>query len=85
MKNVFTLTAVAAFAFAAHSAAACDWNREASAGDAVVAVDQATPPPTPTCTGPNCPAPKLASISSGQLANGNDNERAPIVSTNTRD
>ncbi len=37
MKKLFVVTAFAAFAFAAHSAAACDWNREASAKDQVVA------------------------------------------------
>jgi hypothetical protein len=85
MKKLFVVTAFAAFVLAAHSAAGCDWNREASASDqAVAAADQAPPQTTPTCSGPNCPAPRLASASSEQPARAPD-ERAPIVLTNTRD
>ncbi|HWZ39922.1 MAG TPA: hypothetical protein VNY08_16640 [Bradyrhizobium sp.] len=44
MRKLVVATAFAAVAFAAQSAAACDWNREASTEQQVVAT---TAPPTP--------------------------------------
>ena len=45
MKKLVAITTFAAVALAAHSAAACDWNRQASANDAAVAT---TAPATTT-------------------------------------
>jgi hypothetical protein len=42
MKKLLALTTFAAFAFAAQSAAACDWNREANSQEQTVATT-ATP------------------------------------------
>jgi hypothetical protein len=42
MKKLLAVTTFAAFAFAAQSAAACDWNREASSAEQTVATT-ATP------------------------------------------
>jgi hypothetical protein len=42
MKKVLAVTIFAAFAFAAYPAAACDWNREASAQTSVVATTATT-------------------------------------------
>ena len=45
MKKLVAVIAFAAVAFAAQSATACDWNREASTEQSIVA---ATAPPAPT-------------------------------------
>ena len=42
MKKLLAVTIFAAFAFAAYPAAACDWNREASAQNPVVATTATT-------------------------------------------
>jgi hypothetical protein len=42
MKKVLAVTVFAAFAFASYPAAACDWNREASAQTPVVATTPTT-------------------------------------------
>jgi hypothetical protein len=76
MKKLFVVTAFAAFAFAAHSATACDWNREASAKDQVVATTDLTA--SPTCSGPNCPSPQPTSVASEETRKATD-EPAPIV------
>jgi hypothetical protein len=78
MKKLVVLAAFTAFAFAAHSAAACDWNREASANDQTVAASEQTPQPTPTCDAANCPAPQQTSVASKETRQTVD-EPAPIV------
>jgi hypothetical protein len=77
MKKLVVVTAFAAFSFAVHSAAACDWNREASAEDQIVAATDQTPKATPTCSGPNCPAPQPASVASEETHKAAD-EPTPI-------
>lgn len=64
MKQLVVILAFAAFASAAQSAAACDWNRTASAQDQVVATANRAPQDTPTCSGPECSAPQPASVAS---------------------
>jgi len=77
MKKLLVVTAFAAIG--AYPAAACDWNREASAQDQVVATatDQ-TPQATPACTGSDCAAPQPASTASEETAKPAF-EPAPIV------
>jgi hypothetical protein len=81
MKKLFVVTAFAAFAFAAHSAAACDWNREASAKDQVVATTDLTA--SPTCSGPNCPSPQPTSVASEETRRATA-EPAPVVLITSR-
>ena len=81
MKKLFVVTAFAAFAFAAHSATACDWNREASAKDQVVATTDLTA--SPTCSGPNCPSPQPTSVASEETRKATD-EPAPVVLITSR-
>jgi hypothetical protein len=77
------LVVVAAFALAAHSAAACDWNREASAANQVVATTDPTAEASPTCSGPSCPAPQPTSVASEETRKATD-EPAPIVLITSR-
>ena len=79
MKKLFVVTA---FAFAAHSAAACDWNREASAKDQVVATTDQTAEASPTCSGPNCP-PQPTNVASEETRKATD-ELAPVVLITSR-
>ncbi|MEA2643573.1 MAG: hypothetical protein QOG08_599 [Chloroflexota bacterium] len=81
MKKLFVVTAFAAFAFAAHSATACDWNREASAKDQVVATTDLTA--SPTCSGPNCPSPQPTSVASEETRRATA-EPAPVVLITSR-
>ena len=83
MKKLFVVTAFAAFAFAAHSATACDWNREASAKDQVVATTDQTAEASPTCSGPNCPAPQPTSVASEETRRATA-EPAPVVLITSR-
>jgi hypothetical protein len=78
MKELVVLAAFSAFAVVAHSAAACDWNREANANDQTVAASEQTPQATPTCDGANCPAPQPTSVASKETRQ-TVNEPAPIV------
>ena len=81
MKKLCVVTAFAAFAFAAHSATACDWNREASAKDQVVATTDLTA--SPTCSGPNCPSPQPTSVASEETRRATA-EPAPVVLITSR-
>jgi len=81
MKKLFVVTAFAAFAFAAHSATACDWNREASAKDQVVTTTDLTA--SPTCSGPNCPSPQPTSVASEETRRATA-EPAPVVLITSR-
>jgi hypothetical protein len=81
MKKLFVVTAFAAFAFAAHSATACDWNREASAKDQVVATTDLTA--SPTCSGPNCPSPQPTSVASEETRRATA-EPTPVVLITSR-
>lgn len=64
MKKLVVVSAFAAVAFAAYPATACDWNRQASAKDPVVATADQTPQATRACSGPNCAAPQPTSVAS---------------------
>jgi len=80
------LLVVAAFAaLTAYPAAACDWNREASTQDQVVAAaaDQ-TPQAAPACSGSNCTAPQPGGAPSKQAARKDVFEPAPIVMVTDR-
>jgi hypothetical protein len=83
MKKLVVVTTFAAFALAAHSAAACDWNREASAANQVVATTDPTAEASPTCSGPSCPAPQPTSVASEETRKATD-EPAPIVLITSR-
>ena len=78
MKKLLVVAAFAALT--AYPAAACEWNREASTQDAVVATatDQ-TPQAAPACSGSDCAAPKPESVASEQTAAKPVFEPAPIV------
>ena len=78
MKKLVVLAAVSAFAVAAHSAAACDWDREASASDQAVAASEQASLATPTCDDANCPAPQPTSSVASQETR-TVNKPAPIV------
>jgi hypothetical protein len=74
MKKLLVVTSFAAFA--AYPAAACDWNREASAKDPVVAAAAATTEQTPQAT----PAsPQATSVAVDESARKPVDEPAPIV------
>jgi hypothetical protein len=75
------LLVVAAFAaVSVYPAAACEWDREASTQDQVVATatDQ-TPEATPACRGSDCAAPQPSSVASEETAPKPVFEQAPIV------
>jgi hypothetical protein len=78
MKKLLVVTAFAAIT--AYPAAACDWNREASTQDQVVATatDQ-TPEATPACSGSDCAAPQPSSVASEKTAPKPVFEQTPIV------
>jgi hypothetical protein len=65
MKKLLIATAFAAVTV--YPAAACEWNREASTQDQVVATatDQ-TPQAAPACSGTDCAAPQPTSATSEQ-------------------
>src|SRR5262249_49696086 len=78
MKKLLVVTAFAATV--AYPAVACDWNREASAQDQVVATatDQ-TPQATPACPGTDGTAPQPASVASEETTPKPVFEPAPMV------
>lgn len=76
-----TLLVAAAFAaVTAYPAAACDWNREASTQDPVVATatDQA-PQAAPACSGSDCTAPQPTSVATEETSRKPVFETVPIV------
>ncbi len=74
MKKLLVVTSFAAFA--AYPAAACDWNREASAKDPVVAATATTTEQTPQAT-PVSPQP--TSVAVDESARQPIGEPAPVV------
>jgi hypothetical protein len=56
MKKLVAATIFAAVAFAAQSAAACDWNREASTGQQQVAASTPVQAPQPASPAPTTTA-----------------------------
>ena len=64
MKKLLVVTSFAAFA--AYPAAACDWNREASAQDPVVATTATTTEQTPLATPASPPATSVAAAESAR-------------------
>jgi hypothetical protein len=83
MNKLFVVAAFAALT--AYPAAACDWNREASTQDQVVATaaDQ-TPQAAPACSGSNCTAPQPSGAPSEQAVRKDVFEPAPIVMVTDR-
>jgi hypothetical protein len=83
MNKLLVLAAFAALT--AYPAAACDWNREASTQDQVVATaaDQ-TPQAAPACSGPNCTVPQPDGAPSEQVARKDVFEPAPILMVTDR-
>jgi hypothetical protein len=74
MKKLLVVTSFAAFA--AYPAAACDWNREASAQDPVVATTATTTQQTPLAT----PAsPPTTSVAADESARKPIAEPVPVV------
>jgi hypothetical protein len=74
------LLVVAAFAaLGTYPAAACEWNREASTQDTVVAATDQTPQAAPACSGADCAAPKAESTATEQTAAKPVFEPAPVV------
>lgn len=64
MKKLLVVASFAAFA--AYPAAACDWNREASAQDPVVATTATTTEQTPLATPASPPATSVAADESAR-------------------
>jgi hypothetical protein len=82
MQKLLIVTVFAALT--AYPAAACEWNREASTQDPVVASTDQTPQAAPACSGADCAAPPKASIASEQTARKTVNEASPIVPVTDR-
>jgi hypothetical protein len=77
-KLLLVVTSFAAFA--AYPAAACDWNREASAQDPVVATTAATTEQTPQATLQATPAsPQATSVAADESARKPVDEPVPVV------
>ena len=84
MKKLLAVTTFAAFAFAAQSAAACDWNREADSQAQTVATT-ATPAAEPAPTTQQAPSqPQATTVASDQAARQPVAPSAPIVLVNDR-
>ena len=84
MKKLLAATAFAAFAFAAQSAVACDWNREASSQEQTVATT-ATPSEQTQATQQAAPSqPPATTVASEQDARQPAEPSAPIVLVNDR-
>jgi hypothetical protein len=82
MKKLLAVTTFAAFAFAAQSAAACDWNREAESQAQTVAT---AAPSEPTQTTQQTPSqPPATAVASDQTARQPVQPSAPIVLVNDR-
>ena len=85
-----TLLVAAAFAaVTAYPAAACDWNREASTQDQVVAAatdqtSQGTPQAVPACSGSDCTAPQATSVVTEETSRKPVFETASIVPVTDR-
>jgi len=69
------LVAAAFAAVTAYPATACDWNREASTQDQVVAATDQTPQAAPACSGSDCTAPQATTIAT------EDTSRKPVFET----
>jgi hypothetical protein len=74
MKKLLVVASFAAFA--AYPAAACDWNREASAQDPIVAAATTTTEQTPQAT---AAAPQATSVAVDVNARKPVSEPAPVV------
>jgi hypothetical protein len=77
MRKLVVVTAFAAVALAAQSAAACDWNREAS-NEQQIAATSVTPPQAPQTTSTATQAPTVISDSKPV------EPTAPVVLVNDR-
>jgi hypothetical protein len=83
MKKLLAVTTFAAFAFAAQSAAACDWNREAESQAQTVATTAT--PSEPTQATQQAPSqPPATTVASDQGARQSVAPSAPIVLVNDR-
>jgi hypothetical protein len=83
MKKLLAVTTFAAFAFAAQSAAACDWNREADSQAQTVATT--VTPSEPTKATQQAPSqPPATTVASDQGARQPVEPSAPIVLVNDR-
>ncbi len=74
MRSLVVVTAFAAIAFTAQSAAACDWNRQASTEEQTTAA--AVPPPQ---TQQAAPAATQTSTTAAETARKPVEETAPVV------
>ena len=77
MTKLLVLTTFAAIAFAAGPASACDWNREASASDPVVATT--VTPAEPATSAAAATPPQAARVASDDNARKPVDEPAPVV------
>jgi hypothetical protein len=77
MKKLLVVTSFAALA--ATPAAACDWNREASAQDPVVATTATTTEQTPQATSATPASPQPTSVAASESARKPIDEPAPVV------
>ena len=83
MKKLLAVTTFAAFAFAAQSAAACDWNREADSQAQTVATT-ATPSEPTQATQQTPSQPAATNVASDQAARQPVEPSAPVVLVNDR-
>ena len=84
MKKLLAVTTFAAFALAAQSAAACDWNREADSGAQTVATNATPSEQTPT-TQQAAPAQAAATnVASDQNAQQPVTPSAPVILVNDK-
>jgi hypothetical protein len=83
MKKLLAVTTFAAFAFAAQSAVACDWNREADSQAQTVATT-ATPSEPTQATQQTPSQPPATAVASDQSTRQPAEPSAPIVLVNDR-
>jgi hypothetical protein len=77
MTKLLVVTTFAAIAFTAVPASACDWNREASTNDRVVATT--AKPAEPTTSAATATPPQAARVASDDSARKPVDEPAPVV------
>jgi hypothetical protein len=84
MKKLLAVATFAAFAFAAQTAAACEWNREASSQEQTVATTATAPEPTQVTQQAAPSQPPAGTVASDQGTRQPAEPAAPIVLVNDR-
>ena len=84
MKKLLAVATFAAFAFAAQTAAACEWNREASSQEEQTVATTATPSEPTQVMQQAAPSQPVATAASDQTARQPAELSAPVVLVNDR-